>query len=86
MGGFISSPDESTKPDDCLGLVLHALPILKELTRHVEQGLNPRDRRYGYLGNIYTAATVLNGHLGAIEEAGEAHWFVEQITRLADLL
>lgn len=52
----------------------------------MEKGLDPRDRRFGFLGNIYTAATVLNGHLGAIEEAGKTHWFVRQIASLADLL
>lgn len=86
MGSVISSPDKSTNPDDSLKLVLDILPILKELTGYLEKDLDPRDRRYGYLGNIYTAATVLNGHLGAIEEAGKAPWFVEQITSLADLL
>lgn len=86
MGGAISSPNNSTDSGDCFKLVLYVLPILKELTRCLEKGLDPRDRRFGFLGNIYTAATVLNGHLGAIEEAGKTHWFVRQIASLADLL
>ncbi|KAH0526240.1 hypothetical protein TsFJ059_009590 [Trichoderma semiorbis] len=86
MGGVISSPNNSTDSDDCLKLVLYTLPILKELISHLEKSLDPRDRRYGYLGNIYTAATVLNGHLGAIREAQKTHWFVGQIAGLADLL
>ncbi|KAJ4855397.1 phosphorylase superfamily domain-containing protein [Trichoderma breve] len=86
MGGVISSPNNSTDSDDCLKLVLYTLPILKELISHLEKSLDPRDRRYGYLGNIYTAATVLNGHLGAIREAEKTHWFVGQIASLADLL
>lgn len=86
MGGVISSPNNSRDSDDCLKLVLYTLPILKELISHLEKSLDPRDRRYGYLGNIYTAATVLNGHLGAIREAEKTHWFVGQIASLADLL
>lgn len=86
MGGVISSSGDSTDSGDCLKLVLYVLPILKELTTCLEKNLDPRDRRYGFLGNIYTAATVINGHLAAIEEAGKTHWFVGQIASLADLL
>ncbi|UKZ79370.1 hypothetical protein TrVFT333_007121 [Trichoderma virens FT-333] len=86
MGGLFSSLNKGTNPDDYLELVRYVLPILKELARHLEQALDSRDRLYRVLGNIKKAVTLLNGHLGAIKEAGKAHRFAEQITRLADLL
>jgi hypothetical protein len=90
MSGNHSSPNTSmlggNSKDDGLLLVLYVLPIVKELTKHLEKDFDPRDKRYGLLGNVHAAATVLNGHLRAIEEAGKANSFSTQTKRLADLL
>jgi hypothetical protein len=90
MGGSFSSPNTSTSSgkhkDDGLKLVLYILPILKELTKHLEKDFDPRDKRYGFLGNVHAAATVLDGHLRAIQEAGMANSFKAQTQGLADFL
>jgi hypothetical protein len=84
------SPNTSPLGDNCkddgLLLVLYVLPIVKELTKHLERDFDPRDKRYGLLGNVHAAATVLNFHLRAIQEAGKTNSFNTQTKRLADLL
>jgi len=90
MGGSLSSLNTSTSggkhKDDGLQLVLYVLPVLKELTKHLEKDFDPRDKRYGYLGNVHTATTVVDGHLSAIQEAGMANLFKAHIQGLAHLL
>jgi hypothetical protein len=85
MGANTSTPGGEYN-DDGLQLVLDTLPVLKELSKRLEREFNPWDKRYGFLGNIHTATTGLNGHLRAIEEAGKANLFNVQTRRLADLL
>lgn len=86
---MISSADKGLSVDQrdgVLQLVLHALPIIKRLTLDPDDYFKPRDRRHGSLGNIHTAASVLDSHLRAIMEAGKSGLFEAQMERLADLL
>ena len=91
MGNSISAPFQrgtfdGTREDHELQLVLCILPTVKKLTKDLERQFNPQDKRYSYLGNVYTAATVLYGHLCTIKEAGSADQFKAQIHKLAELL
>jgi len=95
MGNALSStqPDEAQldKPkisngNDGLQLVLRTLATVKELIRRVEKEIDRRDKRYSFLGNILTAAVLLEDHLHAIEDAGKLQLFETQIGNLADLL
>lgn len=86
MGGFVSTTKKSPDQGDHLQLVLYVLPIVKELAINLGNNIDRHDRRYGFLSNVDSAATVLEYHLREIQKAGNAEMFMEHIHKLADLL
>jgi hypothetical protein len=90
MGASKSSPrilqSHEVQIDYIANLILHALPILSDLTQCLESTFSLRDRRWEFLQSFRTAATILADRISAVEEEGAIKDFVDPILSLARLL
>jgi hypothetical protein len=90
MGASKSSPrilqSYEVRIDYIANLILHALPILSDLTEYLEVRFSFRDRRWEFLQSFRTAAAILSDRISAVEEEEAIEDFVDPILSLARLL
>ncbi|RMJ18506.1 hypothetical protein CDV36_001784 [Fusarium kuroshium] len=82
--GTVAAGD--VEEEHSLKLVLSILPEVGDLSKKLAKKFGKRDKRYSYLVNIQTSASILTAHLNEIDEDGDTKLFKQEINQVADCL